>query len=113
MGRVPVEVVLGGRIGAKANQKTSGFCPEERAEIDRWLEAGWIDTFRAFEAGPGHYSWWSQRFGVRDKNIGWRLDYVLASPAAMKFVRNAFILPDVKGSDHCPVGVDLDPAIFG
>ncbi len=97
----------------KANQKTSGFCPEERAEIDRWIEAGWIDTFRAFEEGPEHYSWWSQRFGVREKNIGWRLDYVLASPAAMKFVRNAFILPDVKGSDHCPVGVDLDPAIFG
>jgi exodeoxyribonuclease-3 len=97
----------------KANQKTSGFCPEERAEIDRWLEAGWIDTFRAFEPGPEHYSWWSQRFGVREKNIGWRLDYVLASPAAMKFVRNAFIHPEVKGSDHCPVGVDLDPAIFG
>jgi exodeoxyribonuclease-3 len=97
----------------KANQKTSGFCPEERAEIDRWIKAGWIDTFRAFEEGPDHYSWWSQRFGVREKNIGWRLDYVLASPAAMKFVRGAFIHPDTKGSDHCPVGVDLDPAIFG
>lgn len=96
----------------KANQKTSGFCPEERAEIDRWIDAGWIDTFRAFEAGPDHYSWWSQRFGVREKNIGWRLDYVLASPAAMKFVRDGFIHPDVMGSDHCPVGVDLDPAIF-
>ncbi len=97
----------------KANRKTSGFRPEERAEIDRWIEAGWIDTFREFQDGPGHYSWWSQRFGVREKNVGWRLDYVLATPAAMKFVRNAFILPEVKGSDHCPVGVDLDPAIFG
>ena len=97
----------------KANKKTSGFCPEEREEIDRWVEAGWIDTFRKFEAGPEHYSWWSQRFGVRAKNIGWRLDYVFASPAAMKFVKNGFILPDVQGSDHCPVGVDLDPAIFG
>jgi exodeoxyribonuclease-3 len=97
----------------KANQKTSGFCPEERAEIDRWIAAGWVDTFRAFEAGADRYSWWSQRFGVREKNIGWRLDYVLASPAAMKFVRGAFIHPEVKGSDHCPVGVDLDPAIFG
>ncbi|MDP6978429.1 MAG: exodeoxyribonuclease III [Myxococcota bacterium] len=97
----------------KANVKTSGFCPEEREEIDRWIDAGWVDTFRAFEPGEGHYSWWSQRFGVREKNIGWRLDYVLASPAAMKFVKNAFILPDVKGSDHCPVGVDLDPAVFG
>lgn len=97
----------------KANRKISGFCPEECAEIDRWIDAGWVDTFRAFEAGPEHYSWWSQRFGVREKNIGWRLDYVLASPAAMKFVRNAFIHPDSRGSDHCPVGVDLDPAIFG
>ncbi len=97
----------------KANAKTSGFCPEERAEIDRWVEAGWVDTFRAFEEGPDHYSWWSQRFGVREKNIGWRLDYVMASPSAMKFVKNGFILKDVKGSDHCPVGVDLDPGIYG
>ncbi len=95
------------------NRKTSGFLPEECKELDQWTDAGWIDTFRAFESGSGHYSWWSQRFGVREKNIGWRLDYVLASPSAMPFVRAAFIEPDVKGSDHCPVGVDLDPAIFG
>jgi exodeoxyribonuclease-3 len=96
----------------KANEKTSGFRPEERAELDRWAEAGWVDTFRAFEPGEGHYSWWSQRFGVRAKNIGWRIDYVLASPAAMKFVRGAFIHPKTMGSDHCPIGVDVDPAIF-
>ena len=95
------------------NQKTSGFLPEERAEIDRWLAAGWIDCFRRFEKGPGHYSWWSQRSGARARNIGWRIDYVLASPAAMKFVRGAFITPQVKGSDHCPVGVEVDPGIFG
>jgi len=97
----------------KANVKTSGFCPEERAELDRWMEAGWVDSFRHFESGPDHYSWWSQRFGVRAKNIGWRLDYVLASPSAMKFVRGAFIHPETMGSDHCPVGVEIDPAIFG
>jgi exodeoxyribonuclease-3 len=97
----------------KANQRTSGFCPEERAELDRWMAAGWIDTFRAFEPGGDHYTWWSQRFGVRKKNIGWRLDYVLASPAAMKFVESAFILPEVMGSDHCPIGVDVRPEIFG
>lgn len=97
----------------KDNRKTSGFLPEECAELDRWVEAGWVDTFRAFEPGPDHYSWWSQRFGVRAKNIGWRIDYVLASPSAMPFVRNAFIEPDTQGSDHCPIGVDLDPAIFG
>ena len=97
----------------KDNRKTSGFLPEECEELDRWIGAGWVDTFRAFEDGPGHYSWWSQRFGVRAKNIGWRIDYVLASPSAMPFVRNAFIEPDTEGSDHCPIGVDLDPAIFG
>jgi exodeoxyribonuclease-3 len=96
----------------KDNRKTSGFLPEECAELDRWIEAGWIDTFRAFETGPGHYSWWSQRFGVRAKNIGWRIDYILASPSAMPFVRNAFIEPDTQGSDHCPIGVDLDSKIF-
>jgi exodeoxyribonuclease-3 len=97
----------------KANSGASGFLPEERAELDRWMDAGWVDTFRRFEDGPGHYSWWSQRFGARAKNIGWRIDYVLASPAAIEFVRGAFIHPEVTGSDHCPVGVDVDPAIFG
>lgn len=95
----------------RGNRDTSGFLPEERAEIDRWAEAGWVDTFRRFETGGEHYSWWSQRFGVRAKNIGWRIDYVFASPAAMRYVRGAFIRPDVTGSDHCPVGVDIDPAI--
>ncbi|MBW2423081.1 MAG: exodeoxyribonuclease III [Deltaproteobacteria bacterium] len=97
----------------KANRKTSGFLPEECEELDRWIDAGWIDTFRAFEPGPGHYTWWSQRFGVRKKNIGWRIDYVLASPSAMPFVRNAFIEPHVQGSDHCPIGIDVDPQVFG
>lgn len=97
----------------KNNKDTSGFLPEERKEMDRWLAAGWVDTFRAFEPGPDHYSWWSQRFGVRAKNIGWRIDYVLASPAAMKHVRGAFIHPHVQGSDHAPVGVDVAPSIFG
>jgi len=96
----------------KQNTKTSGFLPEERAELDRWIDAGWVDTFRHFEPGGGHYTWWSQRFGVRAKNIGWRIDYVLASPAAMRHVRGAFIQPNVTGSDHCPVGVEVDPAIF-
>jgi exodeoxyribonuclease-3 len=95
------------------NVGNSGFLPEERAELDRWLKAGWTDSFRRFQQGPGHYSWWSQRSGARQRNIGWRIDYVLASPAAMKFVTGAFIQPQVTGSDHCPVGVDLDPAVFG
>jgi exodeoxyribonuclease-3 len=96
----------------RQNRDTSGFLAEERAELDRWLDAGWVDTFRRFESGGGHYTWWSQRFGVRAKNIGWRIDCVFASPAAMRYVRGAFIQPRVRGSDHCPLGVDVDPAIF-
>ena len=93
----------------KDNVKNSGFLPEERAELDRLFDAGWVDTFRRLHPGEaGHYSWWSQRGGARARNVGWRIDYVLASPAAMKRVREAFIWPAVMGSDHCPVGVDLD-----
>lgn len=97
----------------KQNEETSGFRPEEREELDRWLRNGWTDTFRHFHPdAEGRYSWWSQRFGARAKNIGWRIDYVLASPAAMEFVRSAEIHPEVMGSDHCPVSVELDPAIW-
>ena len=93
----------------KDNARNSGFLPVERAEIDRWLEAGWVDTFRALHGDEtGHYSWWTQRGGARARNVGWRIDYVLASPAAMARVRRAFIWPDEQGSDHCPVGVDID-----
>jgi exodeoxyribonuclease-3 len=97
----------------RQNVKTSGFTPEERAELDRWIRAGWIDTFRRYQAGPGHYSWWSNRAGIREKNVGWRIDYVLASPGAMPHLRGAFIQRHVMGSDHCPVGVDVDDAIVG
>lgn len=97
----------------KQNETTSGFTPEEREELDRWLRSGWTDTFRHFfPEVPGRYSWWSQRFGARAKNIGWRIDYVLASPAAMEFVREADIHHEVMGSDHCPVSVRLAPAVL-
>jgi exodeoxyribonuclease-3 len=97
----------------RENVKVSGFTPEERAELDRWIDAGWVDTFRRHHPGPGHYSWWSQRSGVRERNVGWRLDYVLASPGAAPYVEGAFIHGHVPGSDHCPVGVDVDDAILG
>lgn len=97
----------------KSNQKTSGFLPEERAELDRWVDAGWTDTFRLFESAGEHYSWWSQRGGCRERNVGWRIDYIFASPEAVPFIEGAFILPRVKGSDHCPVGVDVAPEIVG
>ncbi len=97
----------------RQNRETSGFRPEEREELDRWLRQGWSDTFRLYESGPEHYSWWSQRGGARGRNVGWRLDYILASPGALPFLRAAAIHPEVMGSDHCPVSVDLDPAILG
>ncbi len=97
----------------KQNRKTSGFLVEECQELDRWLNAGWIDTLRHFDDSPGRYSWWSQRGGARERNVGWRIDYILASPSAKPFLRSAYIDAHVEGSDHCPVGVDLDPAIVG
>ncbi len=98
----------------KQNQKTSGFTPIEREELDRWITGGWVDTSRHYEKGEGHYSWWSQRFGVREKNIGWRIDLVLCSEAVVPFLRTGFIAKDVRGSDHCPVGVDVaDDVIAG
>ena len=93
----------------KSNVKNSGFLPEERAELDRWLEAGWVDTFRALHPDEtGHYTWWRQWGGARERNVGWRIDYVLASPTAMKRLNAAFIWPNEPGSDHCPVGVEID-----
>lgn len=92
----------------KTNARTSGFLPEERDEIGRWLAAGWVDTFRRRHRGePGHYTWWRQWGGARENNVGWRIDYVLASPSANRLVTDAFIWPEVTGSDHCPVGVDV------
>ncbi len=93
----------------KTNTKSSGFLPEERDEMRRWFGAGWVDVFRRqHPEEPGHYSWWRQFGGARENNVGWRIDYVLASPSAAKRTRDAFIWPDVPGSDHCPVGVDVD-----
>ena len=95
----------------KQNKKTSGFLDEERAELDRWIQSGWTDSFRQFESGPEHYSWWSNRVGVREKNIGWRIDYMLTSPGLTPHVLNAAIHPKVMGSDHCPISVDLDMSV--
>lgn len=96
----------------KANQKTSGFCPEERAELDKWVNAGYVDTFRLFNKEPNNYTWWSNRSGARERNVGWRIDYIFASKHALPYVKNAFVLPEVKGSDHCPIGVELSHEIL-
>ncbi len=96
----------------KQNKKTSGFLAEERDELGRWLDAGWIDSFRSLTPEGGHYSWWSQRGTARERNVGWRIDYVMASPNLRPFLRAAFIESETTGSDHAPVGVDLDPAVL-
>lgn len=92
----------------KANEIHTGFLPEERAWIDRFLAAGYVDTFRAFHPDlAGQYTWWSMPTRARERNIGWRLDYFFAAAEVMPRVTGAFILPDVMGSDHCPVGITL------
>jgi exodeoxyribonuclease-3 len=91
----------------KENVKNPGFSPEERASFNRLVDAGFIDTFREFEQGGGHYSWWSYRAGARARNVGWRIDYCCVSPDLRPNLEKAFIMPNVMGSDHCPVGVQL------
>lgn len=97
----------------KSNHGTSGFLPEERQELDRWLTHGWTDTFRHLNPQPEKYTWWSQRFGVRERNVGWRIDLILASPGAMAYLKRARIHPDVMGSDHCPISVTFGAEILG
>lgn len=89
------------------NRGNAGFTDEERAGFDRILKAGFVDTFREFEQGGGHYTWWSNRKGVRERNIGWRLDYFLVSAVLRPRLRAAGILAEVLGSDHCPVTLEL------
>ena len=71
------------------------------------MNAGFLDTFREFEKGGGHYTWWSPMGGARSRNIGWRIDYFLISKSLRPRLKRAFIGPDVMGSDHCPVGIEL------
>ncbi len=91
-----------------ANRNTSGFLPEERAWLDTLVARGYVDTFRHFYPDlGGQYTWWSQVTRSRAQNVGWRIDYFWAAAEALPRVREAFILPEVRGSDHCPVGIRL------
>ncbi len=87
----------------KSNQKNAGFLPEERAWMSHFLSSGYTDTFRRFNQEPNHYTWWSNRPGVREKNIGWRLDYFISNNEFNDRLKSVFHKPEVKGSDHCPV----------
>lgn len=92
----------------KANVRNAGFSPEERASFDRFVENGFIDTFRVFNQEPGNYTWWSYRFNARAKGIGWRIDYFCISSSLKILLKDAFILEHITGSDHCPVGIVLE-----
>ena len=92
----------------KANVNNHGFTPQERAGFSALVKAGFLDTFREFEKGGGHYTWWAPFADARSRNIGWRIDYFLVSAALRPRLKQAFIRAEVSGSDHCPVGIEID-----
>lgn len=90
------------------NAKVSGFLPEEREWLDGFMKDGWVDTFRIFNPEPHNYSWWSYRANARNNNKGWRIDYMLVDDAMKDRVKRAYILPEAKHSDHCPVAIEIE-----
>ncbi|MFH0958884.1 MAG: exodeoxyribonuclease III [Pseudomonadota bacterium] len=92
----------------KENSKVSGFLPIEREWIDTVISRGYADTFRKLNGDSIQYSWWDMKSGARSRNIGWRIDYVFTSPDLEKLLKKAFIMTEVLGSDHCPVGIELE-----
>lgn len=91
-----------------SNAKTSGFLPEEREWMEGFVQSGFIDSFRHFNQEPHQYSWWSYRAGSRGKNLGWRIDYNMASKNMEPQLRRSVILSDAMHSDHCPVLLEID-----
>jgi exodeoxyribonuclease-3 len=90
------------------NKNTSGFLPVEREWIGNFIDSGFIDTFRHFNKEPHNYSWWSYRANARNNNKGWRIDYCMATEPLESNLKRAFILPEARHSDHCPVGVEFE-----
>jgi len=95
----------------KENEKISGFLPVERAWVDTFIDHGYVDIFREFNKEPNQYSWWSMRTRARERNIGWRIDYFFANKEFMPHIKKAFIMQDVIGSDHCPIGIEIEEKI--
>lgn len=91
----------------KQNEGEHGFTKEEREGVDRIIDAGFVDTFRLFTKGSGHYTWWSHFRQARERNVGWRIDYFFVSKSLVKNIKKSTIHPTVLGSDHCPVEVEL------
>jgi len=92
----------------KQNEKNAGFTSEERAWMDKFLQDGYVDTFRMFTKEGGHYSWWTYRFKARERNIGWRVDYFVVSEELRNKVKKSWIMSEVYGSDHAPVAMILE-----
>jgi exodeoxyribonuclease-3 len=90
-----------------SNAKSSGFLPEEREWLGKFIDSGFIDTFRHFNPNPGNYTWWSYRFNSREKNLGWRIDYHMASLSLKDRLVRSVILADAKHSDHCPILLEI------
>jgi len=91
-----------------SNEGEHGFTEQERRGFQNFLDAGFVDTFRIFTQGNGHYSWWTHWAKARERNVGWRIDYFLVSEALKDKVKSASIHADVMGSDHCPVSIEID-----
>lgn len=89
------------------NRDNIMFTPEERKQMDKIINLGFIDSFRQFYQEGGHYTWWPYRLNAKERNLGWRIDYVFVSRSLASRIKDAFILPDVSGSDHCPVGIEI------
>ncbi|MBN1781967.1 exodeoxyribonuclease III [bacterium] len=92
----------------KENETVSGFLPGERAWIDKFLSRGYLDTLRLFTDEAGLYTWWDYKTRARERNVGWRIDYFFISGDLKPNIRAAFILNNVTGSDHCPIGIDME-----
>jgi exodeoxyribonuclease-3 len=92
----------------KANENRSGFLPIERAWMDTFVDHGYIDTFRHFNKEPNQYSWWDLKTRSRERNVGWRIDYFFVNKKFLPHLKKAFIMQDVIGSDHCPVGIEIE-----
>jgi len=92
----------------KNNEKSSGFLPIERKWLDKVVEKGYLDTLREYHPEPEVYTWWDYKTRARDRNVGWRIDYFFIQKELRKYLTDAFILKDVVGSDHCPLGIEID-----
>lgn len=91
----------------KENEKISGFLPMERAWMDKLVSHGYVDSFRQFSKEPDQYTWWDMQTFARQRNVGWRIDYHFISENLLPHLKRAWIMPEVMGSDHCPVGIEL------